>query len=761
MIILLASFVSSEIIIETYTTDFFLGARAEPEVCICGELIDEVILRNNAPFPQVFDVSTNLERATIGTTQITLNPKQEIIIPILISAACTERTSVEEYIVRVRSTTGEQQEIRRNLEIKDCQTIQAKLYTDKNTTNICTPVTYTVLLTNPSTFQETYLVGPLNNAHWYDERGYEVTLNPQQRSILNFTFIPACEKSGHITNKFRIESQKTNLRAELSHDLYIEPGYNFLLRGPEQITACRLETIMIPYNITNQGLINNSYETRLLGNPGFVSLQQETKTLQPGETSTFYLEITPEQRARDEYEFQIITQTQIGNEEAVKNVTLNLQNCYEATITIKDPESLKVCQGHHELDVQITNQGTKNETYVLGTNTPTAVLEKQEVSLEPGQTETIKLRIDATRFDRRILFEVHANSTRDLLINWEDSILLDIVPVEKCAEIRFPRRYNIYSRYYEEQVSITVKNVGFQKETYNIKYFGDDFLELKENQTTIEPGQEYEVILQKTKEHEQDEYYFAIEFITSKDQKYNKEFRLILTGTPITEQITEYAKQNPCFLVALIIITIIILYLISLIVLKPYMNKTIKIIAIAIILLILIITLITVGLPQRVNPPLQQPEDPYSFKMYEEEKLRIDLKEYVFDPDGDPLTFTIEDEPRHMNITQQENIITIKPKNFTGNDRFRIKADDGRSGTLITPRFNVESVPLRRLTALELYEKYCVYINLIMLLILMIIILITKNKPTKQTKTETTTSKATAKKTSKKKAGRPQKKTKK
>ena len=763
--ILLAGFASSEIIIETYTADFFSAAKPSPTVCACGELRDEIIIRNNAPYPQIFQITTNLKRADIAVNDITVLPRQEIIIPIMIRASCDEKPATEEYDVIIRSTTGAQQIIQRNLEIKECQTIQAKLFSEKNTTTICTPTLYQVTLENPATFKETYLIGPLNNVEWYDNIGYEVTLNPQQKSILNFTFTPSCDISRDVTNEFRIQAQRSQLQADLSHTLLIEPGYNFTLFGEQELNLCRYEKIKIPYTIQNEGLINNTYQINLRGNPRFITLQEQEITVAKGETGTFYLEIEPGFKTREQYTFEIITQTKIGRERAIKKVTLNLNNCYDLQLEIITPENLQVCQGIHELDVLLKNRGDETETYTLGTNTNTATLANNTITLEPQQQKTIKLTINSTIFNQRILFQVTANSTRNLTINWEDSILLDIVSKEDCSRITFPPRYNVYSRYYEENVSITVKNTGIQGETYTIKLFGgDDFLTLTETQAFIDAGQEHTVILQKNHtEKIHSDYYFALEFETSEGQKYNKEYRLIITSTPLLEQIRDYAKQNPCFLVALIIATILILYLSSLLLFGTYLNKIIKIILALIIIIIIIITLFVNGVPLRVNPPLEQPEDPYLFRMYEGDELKINLNEYIIDPDEDPLTFTIRDNATHLNLELNNEILKIQPKEFTGNDRFRITADDGRGGVVTTPRFNVEVVQKRKLTAQETYEFHCVNINLVMLIILLTLILITPLKRKKKKTKKTETKKVEIKKIepqkteTKKRPGRPKK----
>ncbi len=741
--------VAAEIQIETYSTEFFTGAKKGPTLCLCEEKTDEITIRNEAPYPQVFDITTNLDRAEIPVRQVTLNPQQEMKIPIILRARCDEKPTIKEYDVKIRSTTGREQTIQRNLEIKECQTITAKLYADTNTTNICAPTTYTIELENPSTFEEQYLIGPLRNVEWFEERGYEVILKPNQKSILNFTFLPSCDAHGKINNEFRIQANKSNLQANLNHELTIKPGYDFIMHGLDEINTCRYEKIKKEYTITNNGLINNTYELRLRGNPNFVELEKEKITLEPDETKKINLIIEPGFRTREQYEFTLDAKTKIGNQEAKKEIELNINDCYEATLTIKDPEDLRVCQGIQELEVKLENRGDRTETYELKTNTPKATLENETLTIMPGEEKTTKLTIDTTEFEDKILFQIDAYSTRDLLKHWEDTIIIDVVKSEDCSKISFPRRYNVYSRYYEEQVWISVTNEGIQKETYTVNYNGSDYLDLLTKEITIKPGEDKTITLNKTREHEQEEYYFELTLETTTGERYNKEFRLILTGTPITEQILDYARENPCFAVGLILLAIIIIYAITLTTIP--INAKVKTIIAIILVLIITIMLIYQGLPERINPRLEQPEDPYAFKVYEGQKIKIDLYDYIKDPDGDPLNFTIESEPRYLRLEQEHNKITIHTENFTESDRFRVKADDGRGGRVTTPRYNIEVVEKTKLTTKETYEKYCPHINIALIIILLIITILAKTKKTRNDKKnkEDTKTRKTAKKTTK------------
>jgi hypothetical protein len=728
LVLLLSALVSSEIIIEKYSPGFISGAKlASPVVCICGELTDEIILKNSAPYPQVFELSTNLDRAIISFSQITLNPSQEIVVPVLITSACNDKPSIENYEVLISSTTGIEQVITRSLKIQKCQTIEAELFVDKNQSVICEPVVYSLLLKNPSTLKEDYLIGPLNNVEFFDQVGYEVTLLPGQMSILNFTFTPSCDVSGEILNNFRIKSSST-LSAELSHSLFIEPGYDFSLTGSEELELCRYEIIGVPYVISNNGLTNNTYDLRLRNNPGFVSLSVDSVTLMPGQSASFELLFEPGFKTRDSYEFSLIASSLIGNVEVNKKIFLDLSECYDSSLTILSPESLKVCQGSESLIVSLKNNGLFEETYNLETNTLSAVLSDSVVILSPGEERFVDLIVDTSLFSGKILFSVSAYSSKNLLKHWDDSIVLDIVPSSKCSEIGFPSRYVLYSRFYDDELILRIQNKGFVDDYFEVVYSGSDFLELSEEKIFLEAQGFYDLVLNKTREYDSETYFFALNITSSDGHVYSKEFKLILTGTPLLEKIKNYASDNPCFLFALIIITALLLVLVAYLVLGPFLGRIFKLVIVVSLLLVVVVLLIIHGFPERINPSLVQPEDPYAFRFYQGKELVVDLNNYVVDPDNDTLFFEVVDESDDLFFNLNNGLLKISSNNFIGSDRFRVLADDGQGGEVVTPRFMVEVVEPVSLSFIECYEKYCVYINMFLLLVLALFLFLLKSK---------------------------------
>ncbi|MCC7574486.1 hypothetical protein KO361_02750 [Candidatus Woesearchaeota archaeon] len=733
-VLLLSAFASSEIIIEKYSPGFISGAKlANPVVCICGELTDEIILKNSAPYPQVFELSTNIDKAIISFSQITLNPGQEIVVPVLITSGCNDKPSVENYEVLISSTTGVEQVITRSLKVEKCQTIEAKLFVDKNQSVICEPVVYSLVLKNPSTLVEDYLIGPLNNVEFFDQAGYEVSLLPGQMSVLNFTFTPRCDVSGEIINTFRIKSSST-LSAELSHSLFIVPGYDFSLTGSEELELCRYEIIGVPYVVSNNGLTNNTYNLRIRNNPSFVSLSVDSVALEPGQSASFELLFEPGFKTRDSYEFSLIVSSLIGDVEVNKKIFLDLSECYDSSLTILSPDSLRVCQGSESLVVSLKNNGLFEETYNLETNTPNAVLSDSVVTVNPGEEKFVDLIIDASSFSGKILFGVSAYSSKNLLKHWDDSIVLDIVPSYKCSEIGFPSRYVVYSRFYDDEVVLRIQNKGFVDNTFDVAYYGSDFLELNEEKIFLEAQSFHDLVLNKTRDYDSDVYFFSLNITSDEGHVYSKEFKLVLTGTPLLEKIKNYASDNPCFLFALIIITTLLLVLVAYLLLGPFLGRIVKLILVISLLLSVIVLLIIHGLPERINPALVQSEDPYAFRFYQGKELVIDLNNYVIDPDNDTLFFEVIDESDDLIFDLSNSLLKIRSDNFTGSDRFRVLADDGQGGEVITPRFMVEVVEPVSLSFFERYEKYCVYINMLLLLVLASFLFLLKSKSFKSEK---------------------------
>ena len=728
LLVLLSGFASSELVIETYSSGFFSGAKlSEPSICLCGSLIDEVFIRNTAIFPQVFEISSTNPRASIGVTQVTLLPGQEIFIPISLSASCSERVAVEEYDVFIRSTTGIEQVIKRNLFLEKCQTIEASLFSSTNESLICEEVIYSIKLSNPSSFREDYLVGPISNVDFFDVKGYSVSLNPGQVSVLNFSFMPSCDVSGLVSNEFRIDASFSDLSARLNHNLFINPGYDFSVSGDFDLGVCRYDKVSIPYTITNEGLVANNYSISLRNRPNFAELSLNYLFLEPGESGTFHILFSPEQKSRN-HDFSLIVKSDLGDLEVTRDISVFIDECYDISLSILSPDSFNFCQGVHDLSVLLVNNGPYVESLSLDTNTPLASLSNTSVTLNPGEELLLDLFIFAEEFVGDIFFEVYATSDRDLLIDWSDSIILNFASSRDCSRIDFQRRSVIYSRVYEDTISIWVRNIGAQGDEFTISYQGSPFLNLTENSTFIEAGDSFFVVLNKTLEPELDVYYFDLNLTSSRGEVYSKNFKLVITTTPFFEELFDYAGKNTCFLFALIILVITLLFLLSLLVFGSFLTRFLRLFVFFVLIIIVIVLLFVHGFPERVNPALIQPSDPYSLRFYEGKSFVIDLNDYVFDPDNDTLSFSIVDEPSDVSLELIDDVIILSSINWTGTDRFRVLADDNRGGVVVTPRFNVEVVEFTRLSFIEWYEFYCVHINMFFLLLLALFVLLSGNK---------------------------------
>jgi hypothetical protein len=728
LLVLLSGFVSSEIIVETYSSGFFSGAKlSEPSICLCGSLIDEVFIRNTAIFPQVFEISSTNPRASIGVNQVTLLPGEEIFIPISLSASCSENVGVEDYSVFIRSTTGVEQVIKRNLLLEDCQTIEASLFSNKNESNICKEVVYSIKLSNPSSFREDYLVGPVSNIDFFDVKGYSVSLNPGQVSVLNFSFMPSCDVSGVVSNEFRIDASLSDLSARLNHDLFINPGYDFSVSGDFDLGICRYDKISIPYTISNDGLVANNYSISLQNRPNYAELTLDYLFLEPGESGTFHILFNPNQKSLAK-NFSLIVVSDLGDLEVVRDVSVFLDDCYDISLSILSPDSFNFCQGTHDLSVLLVNNGPYVESLSLETNTPLAYLSTSSVTLNPGEDLLLDLFISAEEFVGDIFFDVRAISERDLSINWSDSITLNFASERDCSRIDFQRRSVIYSRVYEDVVNVWVKNGGVEGDEFKISYQGSPFLNLTENLTFIEAGDSFLVVLNKTFEPELDVYYFDLNFTSSSGEVYSNTFKLVITTTPFFEEVFDYAQKNTCFFFALIIFVITLLFLLSLLVFGSFLTKFFRLFLFFVLIVIVIVLLFIHGFPDRVNPALIQSTDPYSLRFYEGKSFVVDLNDYVLDPDNDTLSFSIVDVPSDINLELVDDVIVLSSSNWTGTDRFRVLADDNRSGVVVTPRFNVEVVEYTKLSFIDWYEFYCIFINMFFLLLLALFVLLSGNK---------------------------------
>ncbi|MCF7871692.1 hypothetical protein K9L97_01540 [Candidatus Woesearchaeota archaeon] len=719
--------------------DFMAGAiTPTPTICSCATQYDKIYIENTGSFGADYKVTSNLQNVASPPGQIHLEPGEKIYVDLFLQANCQEEHT-KNYEVYITNNYGNTKTITRNLQTIRCQTIDAQLYTAKEKIDPCQSTTYTIYLTNPSPFQEQYLLK-------FQNQTYELTLNSNQTGTQNFTYQASCEDYGNKTNQFIIESINNQLISLLEHQIEINRAYNYDVQIHQEAYYCVNEKTRIPIDIKNNGKVDNEYTINLQNTPSFIKTTENTISIEKGKEKQTYLEIQP--TAEGEHTITINTESKKGDLKTSQNTTIKTLNCFDMQVEIQGPKPQELCTGKHEIPIKIHNNGLNDEKIKLWLYDPTEItqLEDQELEISAGETEQTKLLIE--KYERTEEFTIYVSATiheKDVNQIFKDSQKIIIKDNYQCTQLEFPEK-SLKVRYEENYATIPIKNIGILETNYNIKYEGPKFIELQTEEIEIK-SQETEYIqikLYANQETEapQETQYFTLK-ITSDEtkQEYTQQFKLKMVSEPIQETLYKYFTQTTCKKITAILLILIIIATIMLIIRysikKSKHNTTFILITTIIIILIIIINVLVNNIPKYDLPELDQEKvnDKFYLIWYEDTKYELDLTKYFQDPDNDTLSYELEKPLENIQITFKDNKATLKPtKDWYGKDEIKIIAKDPAEEEIKSPRIRLEVIDTAEIKPLDFYEQNCSFINNALIIILLIIILFTPYFKKKQQK---------------------------
>ena len=733
----------SSIDIQKYSTsyDFSAGAlTADPNICSCSSIIDQIIVSNTGSFGAIFTVETNIpEFAQVPINTFQLEPGQNKVVDILITAECGVET-IQDYKVYIKSNLNREQVINRQLSIQKCQSINAVLSTEKETSLPCEPVDYHIEITNPSSFPETYYIKPTTYAEYFDNQLFELNLPKGATGVVDTTFQMSCSDYGNKSISFNILSAKNELYADLNHNLEIKQAYNFSTDIPEYMGSCEQELKEQLITINNDATVPNGYSVELIGAPEFISLDSKYLFLEPGNSGSFTLRTLAGDKTSKEYWFTIKITTDIGDTVLEKNVSMNVADCYKLSVTIEGNENPDVCSGVNAYNAVIKNNGIFEETILLSAESKdsdlTGVLthiSEDEIDLKPGEEKNISLEVSSpdTLDNQKIPVLLSAKLDRDYIGVWGDSITLTTHNQYACTK-PIVERNKIYARYSADEAWIGITNKGLVYAEYDAELLGTQRLELNEDKITLAPGEtEYFPLKMDLTNPEPNEEYFNISLESDNGVVYNIPVKLKLTSTPWFEIVYEYSATSLCktitTILAIVLIVVLILFIVKILGRRKTWQKqaSFKWVLLVIAIIAMAVVFIYFGLPKSTLPPLNS-DDPLTFMWYEDTSYSLDLSRFFSDPDGDTLIYELTSEPNNIDYVFDGSVVTFTPEpDWFGNRRIRFKATDESGASITSPRLTLEVVDVEETDIIKFHTTYCPYINLALFLLILIFLIAT------------------------------------
>ena len=722
--------VQGEILVFKYSTDrpFSIEATEGPlTACTTQPYTDTITIQNLAENPQNFRIETNIENRVSGTQPITLNAEEQRQVPISIS---TRNTYNDDYTLFITNQDGDTQQIQRNLQINQCQTIQASLYRQTpQQQNPCQPNNYLIELQNPSPYTETYTVeGPQNTII------ASPTIEAQSQEVINHTFRYDCSIYGNTTPTYTINAQESNLQTTLQDTLTINQEYSYTIeRVNEEPTPpyCTHETGTETYTVTNQAPFTNNYTITTTNG----DLNTTTLSIDAEQTKPFTINHQDTTPGENQYEVTITSQK--GDVTQTYNHSYTVEQCYDVTATI---ENTALCTNQANTPVTITNNGrfTQNITTTFNTTIQNTQFANQNVELQPGQSETRNIDFysdaEGRNQDDITITTTHTQRNNREYQNTQTQPL-QVYDERTCAEPNIDEQFT--QRYTTQAVPLPITNTGIQEGTYRILIDSDTFT-LSDTIAIIQPTETHTVYLDHNISNEDAEQYnpeITLRNIEN-NQTYTYTPQITLIPTPWPERVAAYIQETPCAQIATLLIFLIITsLLLSRITALP---TNITPLILALLLLIPFITYSVLGVPQALWPEQQvdTSQDGIHITTNQEQSKELFLPQYFNDPDQDNIIYTTSN--LSIQYTLIDDTLFIQPQNTSIIDYGTITATDTANAST-TVDLTVYVRPKQPETLLDIYEVNCDYINVLLFMIFLTTLLFYKQKKDLQKPTERNT----------------------
>ena len=739
--IILATPTIAEIDIITYrTTNTFSIATGGSsfDMCQCESLVDSFIITNTGQFGNIFTITTDKPSAlTFSTATVELMPGESSTVFMYINAACNKEYE-KAVVISVQDIFSNVESFEKSWSVNKCQNLMASLAVFEADNLPCTPQTFELLVENTGVFTETYEVnfGGEDYEEFFDKPYQSLIIPVGEQGVANATLSLDCDISGTHTIPFYVYATNNDLLAELTHDIVVESDYDFSLEANIE-EMCAGDEKQFPITITNTASIENTFDL-FVEAPFFVTLEETNITLSAGEERVVMLGVDSSINNAANYNLVIDAVGRTGGFSNTLEQALIINDCYGVSANIDLQEDIYDCSGYHEYPVIIKNTGSVEETIdVTVEGSEYATLSEEEVSLEANETTTLSLIIDvppAVALDTSLVVKANLQGVE---LSARDTISVTQITENDCYKPTIIDQKKKAS-YLDEQVYFTIQNEGLAYAEYDLEYQGDAFFALSDVSKEAKLGSndlvDIALLTYQNGPDAQKRYSSIISLTTmSADGERVLQYDFPITVTMHARFILlrwydaayDYFSVNTCHFVTSVLLLFLLIG--GLIVGcrnkgKRKGKKGLLGLLLLIWLVLAGLALIFFGLPNAVYEPITPSNDSLTIRFAEDTAYVLDIGQYFIDEDGDDLVFDVS-MIENVSVFVENDTATFVPDNdWFGERRFRIVAYDGEGGETESPRLDLEVIDRAEHNAWTLYNKYCLYINLVLLLLVFLIV---------------------------------------
>jgi hypothetical protein len=743
-------FVSAEIEINTYPAvrDFsILHGISIIDACSCAEKSDVFTVTNSGSFAAIFYVSydTRISGARFSEESFPLSPGESRDIILYLAPECSSYK--KDMIIIVRSNLDVSKSFTKTVERKKCQNIELWM-SGPDKSSSCKTVNYLVFIRNIGPFAEQYVLSSNKQAMMSSD---SFGLLPGQIAQINASISLDCSESGSRDIIFNVKSLKNGLEASVSKTLSIaaDNNYEVLMDGFFNNTAqvCnRVWETSIPITIHNNG-IDNEFTVEFKGLPEYIYANYpKTFFLERGASKTIYL-IVNSQDFRSEHkkqniDFSVRPKYGLPIDE---HLSILLQPCYEHSIMIEKAQNSEdnpfmSCSGSdYSYDFLVSNNGLYTENILLSLegNPSGFALSQGSVKLSPGEVR--RLTLTFTGPESNYLYDVRINARLKNSIVAHDDLWVQAYDTNSCYAVSLKNKvYNI--NYDSDSIKLRLENNGlisaggvYDLSIIGIKFahFSDDIIILNSTYSNIALQLDTSNISEGTYNGKLmiEELYSGASYtqdisIRLKDKSFiRKTFEFFFYGT---------ACRQGSFYEFVAIMLVCILIVIFMIIGPHYPYKfwnrvkskiPIMIMLIIIFIVVAALSLFILGIPKtEIKYNLSNNLSGLEFDAVSGKEFKLYLAQFFKDPDNNTMQYVLS-EINHVDVKiYGDTAIFVPDSDFIGLRQFIVTAYDSDNASVESPMMTLNVLPRKTFSPAELYNTYCMYINLVLFAVLLMLV---------------------------------------
>ena len=671
-----------------------------------------------------------------------------------------------------------------------CQNLQVGLNETSLSTDVCTPVSSTLVVKNVGVIRDTYSIS--SQSEYVSLSHDSLTLSPgSSAEIRSYVEFP-CDKHGSFTIPYTVSTEKSQREARVEQQLTIRPIYNVSLSLDSPQSVCQeSDDRQVTLTLTNENSFDDTY-TLSFDLPSFISDNRSflerlfirpAYSLSPNQSAQYVFTLEDLDRVdQGSYPVSVDVHSERGDVTSSLNTSITVSDCHDLELVSSTvPQSQYSCVGDTPShSFTINNTGSMASSVELVLNGPDMLsLSEGIVDLDAGETQTVTLASELTNNSRANTYPVSVDayvpgSSYEL---FSYDLVLDSLWTCYGTSVK-PSELDIV--FDQSSSSVELTNKGTRHATYALSIVnGSDIFSLNETTVSLAPSSSASIDILSSANNAIGSSYAGVL------QVYNTEYG-ITHDYPFTITVVDHSvwyKLSSWFIALGICLQLSLILLVALAILLVITiikgssskirfspNYLVLLIGLGIFLIGVVYTLVTVGAPSSsmIYPDYNLSEPSHDhITMLEDTTLVLDHDSYFFDPDDNIKTYGVDSVNKSvLDVSVANKSISLTPVgDWFGNTSFSLFVIDEYNESVSSGSITLEVLDVPDYSFCQVYGVYCGYANLVYFLSFVLVVFVlfslrSKSKPwTKPKRTSRAPTKRSSRKVSTKKQTSKQKKT--